>query len=168
MKKNAAIKPVKSVQSVKPVQPVKPIRITRPNDKDIFGTWLRGYESGDVSQLMSIFSENLSYHEPCEPEQTFESLANWFKYDFSRKDPRPTWTFRTESIDVGGDLAVIVSRWMAVTDFGGFRAEVRRLRSVDFLRFGEQGWKIFRTINDPLPCCDTPRAPRAPAARKKK
>jgi ketosteroid isomerase-like protein len=158
-KKNAAIKPV---------APVKPVRITRPNDRDIFATWIRGYESGDVSLLMSIFSANLSYLEPCEPEQTFESLANWYKYDFARKDPRPTWTFRTESVDVGGDLAVIVSRWTAVTHFDGFQAEVRRLRSIDFLRFGEGGWKIFRTINDSLPCGDTPRAPRASVARKKK
>ena len=165
MKKNAATKPVK------PVTPVKPVKITRPHDREIFGTWIKGYESGDVSLLMSVFSENLRYIEPCEPEQTFESLANWYKYDFARPDPRPTWTFRTESVDVGGDLAVIVSRWMAVTDYGGFQAEVRRLRSIDFLRFGENGWKIFRTINDPLSCCDAPRAARAtgaPAPRKKK
>src|SRR6478735_3389677 len=81
MKKNAA---------TKPVMPAKPVKITRPNDRDIFGTWIRGYEAGDVSLLMSIFSENLSYLAPCEPEQTFASLAAWFKYDFARKDPRPT------------------------------------------------------------------------------
>jgi len=156
MKNNAATKPV------------KPVKITRPADREIFGTWTRGYNAGDVTQIMSIFSDDLRYITPCEPEQTFESLSNWYKFDFARKGPRPTWTFRTESIDVGGDLAVIVSRWMAITNYPGFQADVYQLRSIDFLRFGENGWKIFRTINDPLPCCDAPRVPRAKSPRKKK
>jgi hypothetical protein len=104
---------------------------------------------------MSVFSENLRYIEPCEPEQTFESLANWYKYDFARPDPRPTWTFRTESVDVGGDLAVIVSRWMAVTDYGGFQAEVRRLRSIDFLR-------LVKTVGK----FSAPSTTRCPAATR--
>ena len=144
-----------------PAKQAKPIRQSRPDDKAIFGTWIDGYTTGDVGKIMSIFSEDLRYIAPCEPEQTFESLTNWFKYDLARKGPRPTWTFRTESNDWSGNLAVIVSTWSAVTDFGGFQAEVHRLRSIDFLRFTEEaGWKIFRTLNDPLPCCDAPRAAR--------
>ena len=131
MKNNAATKPV------------KPVKITRPADREIFGTWTRGYEAGDVTQIMSIFSDDLRYITPCEPEQTFESLSNWYKFDFARKGPRPTWTFRTESIDVGGDLAVIVSRWMAITNYPGFQADVYQLRSIDFLRFGENRLENF-------------------------
>ena len=160
MKKNPTAKQAKPIN--------KPIRQSRPDDKTIFGTWIDGYTTGDVAKLMSIFSADLRYIAPCEPEQTFESLANWYKYDFARKSPRPTWTFRTESVDWSGDLAVIVSNWSAVTDFGGFQAEVHRLRSIDFLRFGEDGWKIFRTLNDPLPCCDSPRVSRGKSPRKKK
>lgn len=160
MKKNPAAKQLKPIS--------KPIRQSRPDDKTIFGTWVDGYTTGDVARLMSIFSADLRYIAPCEPEQTFESLTNWYKYDVARKSPRPTWTFRTESVDWSGDLAVIVSNWSAVTDFGGFQAEVHRLRSIDFLRFGEDGWKIFRTLNDPLPCCDSPRVSRGKSPRKKK
>jgi len=159
MKKNALAKPA------------KPIRQSRPDDKTIFGTWIDGYTTGDVAKLMSIFSADLRYLAPCEPEQTFESLTNWYKYDIARKGPRPTWTFRIESNEWSGDFAVIVSTWSAVTDFGGFQAEVHRLRSIDFLRFGEDGWKIFRTLNDPLPCCDSPRVARGArgkSPRKKK
>ena len=58
MKNNAATKPV------------KPVRITRPADREIFGTWIRGYDTGDVAQLMSIFSDDLRYITPCEPDPT--------------------------------------------------------------------------------------------------
>jgi ketosteroid isomerase-like protein len=140
----------------------------RPDDKTIFGTWIAGYESRDVAKVMSIFDADLQYHAPCQPVQNFEALENWFEYDFSRKDPRPTWSFRTESIDVSGDLAVIVSRWSAVTNLDGFSANLERLRSIDFLRFGEQGWKIFRTINDPEDCGTPPKLAREKKDKKDK
>ena len=127
-----------------PAKQARPIRQSRPDDKTIFGTWIDGYTTGDVGRIMSIFSEDLRYIAPCEPEQTFESLTNWFKYDVARKGPRPAWTFRTESVDWSGNLAVIVSTWSAVTDFGGFQAEVHRLRSIDFLaRYGPDALRYF-------------------------
>jgi hypothetical protein len=129
----------------------------KPDVYAIFDTWIAGYESRDVAKLMSIFDADLQYHAPCQPVQNFESLDSWYKYDFGRKDARPTWTFRIDSIDVSGDLAVIVSRWSAVTNLDGFSANLERLRSIDFLRFGEQGWKIFRTINDPEDCGTPPK-----------
>ena len=130
----------------------RPVRQSRPDAGQIFGTWIQAYEDGDLARLMSIFDPDLRYIEPCEPEQNFDSLASWFKYDFARKGPRPSWTVRTESIDAAAEFAVIVSTWSAVTNHNGFSAESRRLRSIDFLRHGEDGWRIFRTINDPLPC----------------
>src|SRR5688572_3192399 len=124
----------------------------KPDANEIFGTWIAGYESRDLAKVMSVFDADIQYHAPCQPAQNFESLESWFEYDFSCKDPRPTWTFKVDSLDVSGDLAVIVSRWSAVTNLDGFSANLERLRSIDFLRYGEQGWKIFRTINDPEDC----------------
>ena len=72
-----------------PAKQAKPIKQSRPDDKTIFGTWIDGYTTGDVGRIMSIFSEDLRYIAPCEPEQTFESLTNWFKYDVARKGPAP-------------------------------------------------------------------------------
>jgi len=129
----------------------------RPNDRAIFDTWIAGYEARDVAKVMSIFDADIQYHAPCQPVQDFASLENWFEFDFGRKDARPTWTYKTESIDVSGDLAVIVSRWSAVTNYDGFSANLERLRSIDFLRFGDGGWKIFRTINDPEHCGNAPK-----------
>jgi ketosteroid isomerase-like protein len=134
-----------------------------PDPKEIFGTWIAGYESGDVDEVMSVFDESLRYIAPCQPVQDFDALASWFRYDFKRTGPRPTWSFETDYVDVGGDLAVIVSRWTATTSYPGFTADVQRLRSIDFLRLGADGWKIFRTINDPE-SCDT----STPVRRSKK
>ena len=122
------------------------------NVKQIFDTWVSGYASGDTKRVMSIFDRETRYIKPCQPEQTFDSLSAWFDFDFKRPEPRPSWTFEIESIDVGSDLAVVVSQWTAVTNFGGFSAHVQRLRSIDVLRLGAEGWKIIRTINDSLPC----------------
>jgi ketosteroid isomerase-like protein len=123
-----------------------------PDVKQIYDTWISGYASGDSKKVMSVFDRGLRYSKPCQPEQTFESLTAWFEFDFRRQDPRPSWTYEIESIDVGGDLAVVVSQWTGATNFGGFSAHVERLRSIDVLRFGTEGWKIIRTINDSLPC----------------
>jgi hypothetical protein len=73
-----------------------------------------------------------------------------------------------ESLEVGGDLAVIVSRWMAVTFLDGFSADVEHLRSIDFLRRGADGWKIFRTINDPECTGEAPPLSEAKSPKKRK
>jgi len=124
-----------------------------PDVKQIFDTWVAGYAAGDSKKVMSVFDRDLRYIKPCQPEQTFDSLSAWYEFDFRRQDfPRQSWTFEIESIDYGSDLAVVVSQWTAVTNFGGFSANVQRLRSIDVLRLGAEGWKIIRTINDSLPC----------------
>jgi hypothetical protein len=144
------------------------MKTTRPDANAIFDTWIAGYEARDVQKLMSIFDPDLRYHAPCQPVQDFESLENWFEYDFSRKDARPTWTYRIESLDWSGELAVIVSQWSGVTNLDGFSANLERLRSVDFLRLGEQGWRIFRTINDPECCGAPPKLAKAGKGKKDK
>ena len=136
-----------------------------PDAKVILATWLEGYRSRDVTQVMSVFDAGLRYIAPCQPEQTFESLASWFKNDFGRHGPLPTWSFEVESVDASGDLAVIVSRWVSVTHYEGFSVDVNRLRSIDFLRKGAAGWKIFRTINDPECCGPPPPALKRPRRR---
>jgi ketosteroid isomerase-like protein len=73
-----------------------------------------------------------------------------------------------ESLEVGGDLAIIVSRWMAVTYLDGFSADVEHLRSIDFLRRGADGWKIFRTINDPECTGEAPPLSEAKSPKKRK
>jgi hypothetical protein len=124
-----------------------------PDVKQIFDTWVAGYTAGDTKKVMSVFDRDLRYIKPCQPEQTFESLSAWYEFDFRRQDyPRQSWTYEIESVDPGSDLAVVVSQWTAVTNFGGFSANVQRLRSIDVLRLGSEGWKIVRTINDPLSC----------------
>jgi ketosteroid isomerase-like protein len=138
-----------------------------PDPKEIFGTWIAGYESGDVDQVMSVFDAALRYIAPCQPVQDFDALASWFKYDFKRTGPRPNWSFETVSVDVGGDLAVIVSRWTATSSYPGFSADVQRLRSIDFLRLGAERSKIFRTINDPEPCETAPTPVRLSKKKKK-
>jgi hypothetical protein len=114
---------------------------------------------------MSIFDPSLRYIAPCQPEQTFESLASWFKNDFGRHGPLPAWSFEIESNEASGDLAVVVSRWSSVTHYEGFSADVTRLRSIDFLRRGAAGWRIYRTINDPECCGPSPKAVKRPKPR---
>jgi len=126
-----------------------------PNVKQIFDTWVSGYANGDAKRVMSIFDREIRHIRRCQPEQTFDSLSAWYEFDFRRQDPRPTWTFEIESTDLGSDLAVVVSQWTAVTNFGGFSAFVQRLRSIDVLRLGTEGWKVIRTINNAL-SCDAP------------
>jgi hypothetical protein len=140
----------------------------KPDAHEIFDTWIAGYEARDVQKLMSIFDPEIRYHAPCQPVQNFESLESWFEYDFGRKDGRATWTYRIESVDYSGDLAVIVSEWSGVTNLPGFSANLERLRSIDFLRFGESGWKIFRTINDPECCGPAPKLAKAGKNKKDK
>lgn len=124
----------------------------RPDEKTIFDTWIAGYESRDVAKVMSVYDADVEYHAACQPVQDYASLENWFEYDFGRKDPRTKWTYKLESLEHSGDLAVLVSRWYGVTEYVGFAANIERLRSIDFLRFVDGEWKIFRTINDPEPC----------------
>jgi hypothetical protein len=147
---------------MKPSKARKPIKQDSPDARGILDTWVAGYQSRDVAKVMSVFDPTLRYIAPCQPEQTFESLASWFRNDFGRHGPLPTWTFTIESVDLGGDLAVVVSRWMSVTHYEGFSADVYRLRSIDFLRLGAEGWKIFRTINDPECCGPSPKAVKRP------
>ena len=136
-----------------------------PNVKEIFETWIAGYAALNVDQVMSVMDRSVRYSEPCIKEQNFDSLTRWYKFDFERSGPRPSWVFQIESVDVGGDLAVVISHWSGFTDFGTrLQAEVRRFRSIDLLRLGADGWKIFRTINNPDPCF-LPQAP--PGTRKK-
>lgn len=148
---------------------MKPGKVKRsqngPDAKGILDTWVAGYQSRDVAKVMSVFDPTLRYIAPCQPEQTFESLSSWFRNDFGRSGPLPTWSFTIESVDVSGDLAVIVSRWVSVTHYEGFSADVYRLRSIDFLRRGGAGWKIFRTINDPECCGPSPKAVKRPRRR---
>lgn len=123
------------------------------NVKLIFDTWIAGYTAGDSKKVMSVFSPDLRYIRACQPEQTFDSLSAWYEFDFRREgQPRPSWTFDIESIDQGSDLAVVVSQWTGVTNFGGFSANTQRMRVIDVLRLVGDSWKIVRTINDSLPC----------------
>src|ERR1051325_3307289 len=121
-------------------KPSEPAEQAGPNDKEIFGTWIAGYEAGNVDKVMSIFDKSLRYFAPCQPVQTFDTLAAWYENDFKRPGPRPTWTYVRESLDVGGNLAVIVSHWTAITYLDGFSADVERIRSIHFLRHGTPGW----------------------------
>lgn len=123
-----------------------------PDPSTIFDTWIEGYQSRDVAKTMSVFDASLRYLAPCQPEQNYKSLASWFRNDFGRAGPLPSWSYDIESVDAGGDLAVIVSRWSSVTNYEGFSADLQRVRSIDVLRFGADGWKIIRTLNDPEPC----------------
>jgi ketosteroid isomerase-like protein len=127
-----------------------------PDYQKIFDTWIAGYDAGNVDQVMSIFKKSLRYFAPCQPVQTYETLAAWYENDFKRPGPRPTWSYVKESMEVGGDLAIIVSHWTAITYLDGFSADVERIRSIDFLRHGDKGWKIFRTLNDPECSGETP------------
>jgi len=140
----------------------------RPDDRAIFDTWIAGYEARDVAKVMSIFAADIQYHAPCQPVQDFDALESWFEYDFGRKDGRPSWTYKIESLDVSGDLAVIVSRWSGVTNFQGFSANLERLRSIDFLRNEDGAWKIFRTINDPEHCGNAPKLSKDKGKKDKK
>ena len=133
------------------------MKSNRPDDRAIFDAWIAGYEARDVQKVMSLFDADIQYHAPCQPVQDFNSLESWFEFDFGRKDVRPSWSYKVESVDVSGDLAVIVSRWSAVTNYPGFSANVERLWSIDFLRFVDGGWKIFRTLNDPEHCGSAPK-----------
>lgn len=137
-----------------------------PDVKGIFSSWISAYDDGDVKQVLSLFDPGIIYSEPCVPDQTYTALAKWYEFDFSRSGPRPHWTFEVESVEVGGDLAVVISHWKGFTDFGTrLQAEVRSFRSVDILRNGTNGWKIIRTLNDPSACCPDPKKTRK---RKKK
>src|SRR5262245_19279720 len=95
-----------------------------PDPKAVFAIWVEGYRTRDVTKIMSIFDPALRYIAPCQPEQTFESLASWFKNDFGRPGPMPTWSYEIESVDSTDELAVIVSRWVSVTHYEGFSADV--------------------------------------------
>jgi ketosteroid isomerase-like protein len=148
-------------------KPSGPTKQAGPIDKELFGTWIAGYNAGNVDQVMSIFDRSLRYLAPCQPVQTFDTLAAWYKNDFNRAGPRPSWSYVTESLEVGGDLAIIVSRWVAVTYLDGFSADVERLRSIDFARNGADGWKIFRTINDPEFSSETPLSVSKPLKKRK-
>lgn len=147
------------------------------NIEQIFETWIKGYAALNVDQVMSVFDRSIRFSESCIKEQTFDSLTRWYKFDFARSGPRPGWTFKIESSNVSGDLAVVISNWNGFTDLGTpQQAEVRRFRSVDLLRLGADGWKIFRTINVTDPCFLAPppvsgsqaKAKATATAKKKK
>lgn len=144
------------------------MKTNRPDDRAIFDAWIAGYEARDVAKVMSVYAADIQYHAPCQPVQDFDSLESWFEYDFGRKDGRPSWTYKIESLDVSGDLAVIVSRWSGVTNFQGFSANIERLRSIDFLRYEEGRWKIFRTINDHEHCGNAPKLVKDKGKKDKK
>lgn len=134
-----------------------------PDVEAMFDTWKAGYAKLDVDKIMSIYDPGVVYVEPCYPPRDFEQLASWYKFDFSRSGPRPTWKYEIESYEASGTLAVVISRWSGATDAGTrVEAEVRRLRSIDIFKLGANGWKIVRTLNDPEPCESPPR----PAKRK--
>lgn len=142
-----------------------------PDIKAIYDTWATGYQNADVDKIMSIYAPSAIFDDPCYAPKTYASLAAWFKFDFSRSGPRPTWKYEVESAESSGSLAFVISNWVGYTDFGKpQQAEVRRLRSVDFFRLGADGWKIFRTLNIPEACVGTdsksPKKPKKP--RKKK
>lgn len=138
-----------------------------PDIKEIYSSWVAAYDAEDVAKVMSLFDPSIIYSEPCVADQTYTSLAKWYQFDFSRSGPRPHWTFEVDSLEVGADLAVVISHWKGFTDFGTrLQAEVRSFRSVDILRKSTNGWKIIRTLNDPPPCCPDPK--KTTKTRKKK
>jgi hypothetical protein len=138
--------------------------------KEVFQTWMTAYAKKDVEKIMGLYEKGCVYSEPCYPDKTYEDLEKWFKFDFSRSGPQPTWTYEIEKEYVGADLAVILSRWTGYTDAGKpEQAVVRRLLSIDVLKLGPAGWLIVRTINEPERCPPLPPAPmRKPPKKKKK
>jgi hypothetical protein len=151
-----------------PVNREGTMKNSRPDERAIFDTWIAGYETRDIGKVMSVFDASLQYHAPCQPVQDYTALENWFEYDFGRKEPPTTWTYKIESVDWSGDLAVVVSRWSGVTQFDGFSANLERLRSIDFLRCVDGIWKIFRTINEPEACGTAPKPGKAGKDKKNK
>lgn len=145
---------------MKPGKVKRSLRQAGPDAKALFDTWISGYESRDVNKVMSVFDSSIRYSAHCQPEQDFESLSSWFKNDFGRGGLLPSWSYVIESQEPGSDLTVIVSLWTSVTHYEGFSADIRRLRSIDFLRPCSGGWKIVRTINDPQPCGPSLKAVR--------
>lgn len=151
----------------------KPQRFTKkkggPDIKQIFDTWIAGYAEKSVKQVMSIYEAEATFHEPCYPVQTFTDLSDWFRLDFARSGPRPTWKYSIESLDQCPELAVVVTRWQGFIDAGtDVQGEVRSLRSIDFLRPGPNGWRIFRTLNNPEPCPGAKQPARKKRRRKAK
>jgi ketosteroid isomerase-like protein len=126
--------------------------------KKIYGTWVAGYDAENLEQVMSIVDPAVIFTEPCVPDQTFDNLVAWYKYDFARTGPRPHWEFEIEWMEASVDLAVVVARWSGFTDFGNkkLQAQVRGFRSVDVFRRTKAGWKIVRTFNEPNECSPAP------------
>ena len=126
--------------------------------KNIYGTWVAGYDAEDLDEVMSVFDRAVIFSEPCAPDQTYDKLVSWYKFDFARTGPRPHWVFEIEWMDASGDLAVVVARWKGFTDFGDSRlqAQVRGFRSVDVFQRTPSGWKIVRTFNEPNECDPAP------------
>ena len=83
---------------MKPGKVRKPIKQDGPDARGILDTWVAGYQSRDVAKVMSVFDAALRYIAPCQPEQSFESLSSWFRNDFGRHGPLPTWSFEIESV----------------------------------------------------------------------
>src|SRR4051812_25777630 len=42
-------------------KPTAPLKQEGPNDKEMFTTWIAGYDAGNVDQVMSIFDPALRY-----------------------------------------------------------------------------------------------------------
>ena len=47
-------------------KPTGPTKQEGPIDKEIFGTWIAGYNAGNVEQVMSIFDPSLRYERAAE------------------------------------------------------------------------------------------------------
>jgi hypothetical protein len=140
-----------------------------PDVKEIFATWIEGYDKGSLEQVMSVFDPGAIYSAPCYPDKDFAQLRRWFAFDFERSGSRPHWTFRIEFMDTSGDLAVVISQWSGFTDFGTrLQAEVHNFRSVDVFRLGTDGWKIIRTVNGPDLCCPAPARKKAKKKPRRK
>jgi len=135
-----------------------------PDIKNIFGTWIEGYDKGDLKEVMSVFDPGVIYSAPCYPDKNYAELKKWFQFDFDRSGARPHWSFTIEFMETSGNLAVVISDWQGHTDFGTrLQAQVHHFRSVDVLRRGADGWQIIRTVNQPDDC-----SPPAAKTRKKR
>ena len=122
----------------------------RPDIRQIFARWTEGYESKDLDKLMSIYTPDLKYSFQDQPDQNFDELKAQYVADFTTPHPKWKWSSFTETINVEGSFAVVVSRWTCreVSPLGASKV-VMKIRSIDMLRRTAAGWKIFRTLNYP-------------------
>ncbi len=121
----------------------------RAQVEKVFATWKEGYDTKNVAKVMSIYTPDLKYSYQKQPDIGFDALKSQYVTDFEAAAPNWTWSSFTEEVHSDGKIAVAVSLWTLRTGRGADAKNIMRIRSIDMLRLGDQGWKIFRTVNYP-------------------